>query len=91
MAGPIHDSVHTSQYDRKMYPLRSEKIWFKPDDTRTKHKPRNHLKGQGSVQAGGDRARTYTRKVFTGIRGSSTLDTDARTSGYGDSLVFKSE
>lgn len=26
------------------------------------------------------------RKVFTGINGSSTLETAARTSGYGDSL-----
>ena len=36
-----------------------------------------------------DRAKTYTRKVLTGIKGSSMLETDARTSGYGDSLVLK--
>ena len=34
-------------------------------------------------------AKTYTRKVLTGIEGSSMLETDARTSGYGDSLVVE--
>jgi hypothetical protein len=30
--------------------------------------------------------KNHMRKVLTGIKGSSTLDTLARTSGYGDSL-----
>jgi hypothetical protein len=30
--------------------------------------------------------KNHMRKVLTGIKGSSTLDTAARTSGYGDSL-----
>jgi len=32
---------------------------------------------------------TYTRKVFTTIVGSSVLETAARTSGYGESLINK--
>ena len=30
--------------------------------------------------------KNHMRNVFTGIKGSSTLETAARTSGYGDSL-----
>ena len=45
------------------------KIWFKPEVSRVKKIPKNHM-----------------RKVLTGIKGSSTLDIAAHTSGYGDLL-----